>query len=54
MKTRFRDLFNKLLLIVKIIYYTIKNVRAKKNLSNYITNIFIYNKNIELIIIETI
>ena len=39
---------------MKIIYYTIKNVCARKDLSDYITSIFIYNKNVELIIIETI
>lgn len=54
MKTRFRDSFNKLLSIIKIIRYTIKNVRIKKNSIDYIINIFIHSKNIELTIIETI
>ena len=37
---------------MKIIHYIIKNIRIKKKLINYIINIFIYNKNVDLIIIE--
>ena len=48
MKARFRDSPDKSLSIMKAIRYTIKDVRARKDPTDYVTNILIHSKNADL------
>ena len=52
LKIRFRDFFKKLLILFKFIRYIIKDIRNKRDSSNYIFNIILNNKNVGIIIIE--
>ena len=52
MKNRFRKILGKILVRLKILRYTIKNVRNNRNSEDYIQQIIINKKNIKIIIIK--
>ena len=52
LKIKFRDSSKKSLILLKAIRYIIKNARNKKNSINYVFNIVLNNKNVNIIIID--
>ena len=52
MKTRFRDSLGKSLILLKTIRYIIKNTRNKKDFINYVFNIVLNDKNVDIVIID--
>ena len=49
---RFRDSLEKLFILLKQIRYIIKNIRDKKNSSNFVFSIIFNSKNADIAIIE--
>ena len=48
LKKRFKDFFKKSLASLKFIKYIIKDIKVKKNPVNFVLNIVLYTKNINI------